>query len=95
MPHCLRWIQLALGDFDRHDFRYTSEPVLANILFVTYIGIMTVVLLNLLIAIMGDSYDRVKDKEVLEFLRGKVRRVLLQLLHFHHPLSSCTVCGSE
>lgn len=34
-----------------------------------------IVLLNLLIAIMGDSYDRVKDKEELEFLKGKVRQL--------------------
>ncbi len=65
-------MQIALGDWDRHDFRQTTDPVLANVLFLTYILIMAVVLLNLLIAIMGDSFDRVKDKEVLEFLRGKV-----------------------
>lgn len=38
-------------------------------LFVSYTFTMVIVLLNLLIAIMSDSYDRVKSQDVAEFIK--------------------------
>eukprot|EP00873_Tetraselmis_striata_P004977 jgi/Tetstr1/425241/TSEL_015696.t1 len=68
---------IALGDWDATDFyTSTSDGNFAVLLFGVYLLAMVVIMLNLLIAIMGDSYDRVKDKEHLEFMRGKVKLLM-------------------
>jgi len=68
---------IALGDWDTGEFyNGTSDGNFSILLFGLYLLAMVVILLNLLIAIMGDSYDRVKDKEELEFMRGKVKLLM-------------------
>ncbi|GMH43795.1 hypothetical protein BSKO_11729 [Bryopsis sp. KO-2023] len=44
-----------------------------TIMFVVYLLAMMVVLLNLLIAVMGDSFERVKNAEELQFLKGRAQ----------------------
>lgn len=46
---------------------------LITLLFVVYIAIQLIVMLNMLIAIMGDTFDRVKDTEEEQLLMGRAR----------------------
>ena len=41
----------------------------------TYLLVQMIVLLNLLISIMGDTFDRVKDDEEAQLLVGRARFV--------------------
>lgn len=41
--------------------------------YLTYLVIVAIVLLNLLIALMGDSFDRIKDTEAMEFLKQRAQ----------------------
>ncbi|GMH44608.1 hypothetical protein BSKO_12560 [Bryopsis sp. KO-2023] len=50
-----------------------SLRVVATIMVVIYLLSIMVVLLNLLIAVMGDSFDRVKSTEELQFLKGRAQ----------------------
>ncbi|KXZ46867.1 hypothetical protein GPECTOR_40g601 [Gonium pectorale] len=59
-----------VGNFSQDMFWNARSPVLAVALFVLYIIVMLVVLFNLLIAILSDSFERVKDTEEVEFLKG-------------------------
>jgi hypothetical protein len=74
---------LFLGDFDVGllDGEYT---VLARVLFVLTMLFVAIILLNLLIAIMGDSYTRIQEKSEVEFLRLRAT-VLLEYELFMSP----------
>lgn len=58
---------MMLGEFDQDKITGTQLSPLITILFMLYMFIMTIVLLNLLIAIMGDSFDRIKKREEVSF----------------------------
>ncbi|CAD7696018.1 unnamed protein product [Ostreobium quekettii] len=62
---------MMLGEFDIQLFYTTKLPFVSLALFVVYMMAMMIVLLNLLIAIMGDTYDRVKNVEEVAFLRSR------------------------
>lgn len=68
---CLTLFAYLLGAFDLDQFDDTRYPSVAYGLFIVFEIVMTVVLLNLLIAIMGDSYDRIKERESTTFLIAK------------------------
>lgn len=68
---CFTLFAYLLGAFDLGDFVDTKYPNLAYGIFVIFEVTMTIILLNLLIAIMGDSYDRVKERESTTFLMAK------------------------
>lgn len=53
-----------------------SIRVVAIALFIAYLMSLMIVLLNLLIAIMGDSYDRVKNTEETKFLKERAEVIL-------------------
>ncbi|GMH36409.1 hypothetical protein BSKO_04277 [Bryopsis sp. KO-2023] len=44
-----------------------------TIMYILYLLAMMIVLLNLLIAVMGDSFDRVKNTEELHFMKGRAQ----------------------
>jgi len=71
-------ITLLLGDFDVDLFSLTYYPLLVKGVFVVSILFLNIIMLNLLIAIMGDSYDRVSESRRLEQLQQKAR-VLLEV----------------
>lgn len=56
-----------LGGFDLDTIYSSKATYLAIILFVGYMLLMMIMMINLLIAIMSDSYDRIKSKEELSF----------------------------
>ncbi|GMH43596.1 hypothetical protein BSKO_11518 [Bryopsis sp. KO-2023] len=60
-----------LGDFDISVIYGAPNSRTAIFLFLMYMAAMAIVLLNLLIAIMGDSYERVKNSEETQFLRAR------------------------
>ena len=57
---------LVLGDFDADVFA-GPYVVLVRLLFVLSMVVVPVVLLNLLIALMSDSYERIQDQADIEF----------------------------
>ena len=51
------------------------ESTLITIVFLCYMFVETVVLLNMLIAIMGDTFDRVRSREELQLLKGRAKYI--------------------
>ena len=49
--------------------------MLITLTFVSYIFLETVVLLNLLIAIMGDTFDKVRSREESQLLKGRAKYI--------------------
>lgn len=69
---------MILGSFDINVFKEsTPHRDMALFMFCLYQVLGMIVLLNLLIAIMGDTFDRVRDREALHFWKG--RRVSVSL----------------
>lgn len=64
---------MMLGEFDTDQFFDSRQPVVCLLLFVAYMMAMMVILLNLLIAIMGDTYDKVTHTKEMQFLKTKAR----------------------
>jgi len=54
---------MMLGEFNMPIFYETPSYVITLSIFVVYMTAMTIVLLNLLIALMTDTYDRVKGRQ--------------------------------
>eukprot|EP00054_Salpingoeca_dolichothecata_P035120 m.4589 g.4589 ORF g.4589 m.4589 type:complete len:314 (+) comp5087_c0_seq1:2942-3883(+) len=65
-----------LGDFDTNEFTTGRFEVLLQILFVISMMLIMIVLLNLLIALMSDSYERIQDGVDNEIFRLRARLVL-------------------
>eukprot|EP00516_Mucochytrium_quahogii_P005543 CAMPEP_0203754062 /NCGR_PEP_ID=MMETSP0098-20131031/7719_1 /ASSEMBLY_ACC=CAM_ASM_000208 /TAXON_ID=96639 /ORGANISM=" , Strain NY0313808BC1" /LENGTH=1227 /DNA_ID=CAMNT_0050644915 /DNA_START=80 /DNA_END=3760 /DNA_ORIENTATION=+ len=65
---------LLLGDFDTGEFSDNSLKWLLRLLFVLSMIFIPIVLLNTLIALMSDSYERIKDEasSQYEMLRAKI-----------------------
>jgi len=65
---------LLLGSFTTDDFAQGRFTMLLRVFFTLSALIVPIILLNLLIAIMSDSYERVQDKAVNEFylLRARI-----------------------
>ena len=75
---------LILGDFDGDAIDATNEYHVTRTVFVMSQFIVAIVLLNLLIAIMGNTYGVINDKEELEYY--KLRAALLTELElFESP----------
>jgi hypothetical protein len=57
---------LLLGNFDTSDYALGPYSILLKLLFVGSMLLVAIVLLNLLIAIMGNSYSRIKERQATE-----------------------------
>lgn len=75
----------ALGDFDLEviynsyanvDGHPTPQKFVAMMFFIVYMFLMAIILLNLLIALMAGSYDRVKSAGDEEFLAARASAIL-------------------
>eukprot|EP01047_Picozoa_sp_COSAG01_P040377 COSAG01_NODE_3395_length_6148_cov_1.985948_1_plen_1195_part_00 len=66
---------MALGEFDRVLLDDAFSPVLAYFMFIEYILVVNIVMLNLLIALMGGAYERVA--ETARLVRQKQRAELI------------------
>ena len=70
---------MMLGDFDMEWFDYSVSKSFTQFVFLVYMFIVSIVLLNLLIAIMADSYSRVQSKARSEGLSQKAK-IMLEML---------------
>lgn len=84
----LTLFQYTLSNFDFSAFEATSETVnyIGIMVLVVYLLIVTIVLVNLLIARMTNSYQKVDDRALAEWSFDKASTVeQFLLLHEHHP----------
>jgi hypothetical protein len=68
----LTMIQFVLGSFEMSDYPKSTSVLM----FVCVAFFVVILMLNLLIAIMQDSYDKVKEQEVVEGLREKGKTIV-------------------
>ena len=69
---------LLLGDFDVNELEESSSFVITVFLFVGFTFFINIIMLNLLIAIMGDIFDRIQENAVAEFLFARAN-ILLEI----------------
>jgi len=48
-------------------------PLLTTLIFILYMALQMVVMLNMLIAIMGDTFDKVKIEEDVQIIIARAR----------------------
>ena len=68
-----------LGDFDISAFHDSQNPLIATTLFVLLEGIVLLLMLNLLIALMGSSYEKVLETSAETLNRERCKWVLSNL----------------
>jgi hypothetical protein len=81
---------MLFGEFEREDF----DTTLSVIMFVVYTFIVVIVMLNVLIAIVGDSYDKSMLDATRLFGRARVLFVA-ELFAFERGLQSLMCCGDS
>ena len=64
---------LALGEFDTENYQLEAGDVLVWLIFVATTFITQVTFLNMLIAIMGDTFDRVSEVKEQSALSEKIQ----------------------
>ncbi|GMH42925.1 hypothetical protein BSKO_10847 [Bryopsis sp. KO-2023] len=64
---------MMLGEFETEWYYDASQSIVPVLLWVVYMMMMTIILLNLLIAIMGATFQKVIQTEEVHFLRVKAR----------------------
>jgi len=67
---------MMLGSFDLSWFKDSAEKDLMNVIFILYIVLVNIVLLNMLIAIMGETYARVSEKAPFEFQQARATLIV-------------------
>lgn len=75
---------LNLGDYDYEVFYDTSFKLTSHILFISFTVISVIVLMNLLIAIMGDSYSAINEKAEKEW-RLELAKLILHMQTLYDP----------
>ena len=81
----LRLIGMTLGEYDVDDY---SDSLLMLTYFLSYMLLMTIIMLNVLIAIVSDSYDSVMIRSRKLFLRAKFQIVADMMLMFPNTIQS-------
>ena len=75
-----------IGGFDS-DYSGTTSPELGVVLYILFMVIVALLLLNLLIALMGDSFSAVKEKGIAQWRLEQVICLLnftLKLIQINH-----------
>ena len=67
---------LMLGDFDLEQYTATSSLTASIALFMTFMYLVNLVMLNLLIAIMGDIFDQIQETARSNYLYSKAKLIL-------------------
>uniref|UniRef100_A0A7S1XUS8 Ion transport domain-containing protein n=1 Tax=Phaeomonas parva TaxID=124430 RepID=A0A7S1XUS8_9STRA len=75
---------MMLGDFSIEEFAGSASQSLMTFYFVVFQIIVTIILLNLVITIMGDIFDRVQENARAHFLYGKAK-ICLDYAHTRPP----------
>jgi hypothetical protein len=79
-------VLMMLGSFDTHDFGNESISISMLCLFL-FLGVF--VMLNLVIAIMADSYEKVKESEAVHALHERAKMIVD--MELQHPVTTPTV----
>lgn len=87
--------QMTLGEFKYHDFDLTRYAILTKLVFVVFMILVPILLLNMLIAMMGNTYQSVIAKSEKEWRKQWAKIVVAleqgfsktQLKEFHHEYS--------
>ena len=64
------------GSYDVNAFETSTSPILAKLLVSVFLFFVVIVLLNLLIALMGDIFDEVQSKAEQEATFGKAKLIV-------------------
>ncbi|EGD81237.1 Nudt9 protein [Salpingoeca rosetta] len=83
---------LLFGDYDQTLFDDSSDGISARVIFVAVMFVTLVILLNLLIAILSDSYERVQDRSAMELTLAKAQILDDQQFLLHRYL--LVACGT-
>jgi len=67
---------MIFGEFEVSEYEASTSYYVCIGLFVAFMYLVNVVLLNLLIAIMGDIYDQIQENARAQFLFSKARLIL-------------------
>lgn len=81
----LTMFAMMLADFDIEYFHDSASEWVLVFLFVVFMLLTSIILLNLLIAIMTNKYEEIKETEELNFYigRGKfIRDIELKLISY-------------
>ena len=81
----LRLVGMTLGEYDVDDY---SDSWLMLTYFLSFMLLMTIIMLNVLIAIVSDSYDSVMIRSKKLFLRAKFQIVADMMLMFPNTIQS-------
>merc|ERR1711871_930791 len=81
----LSLVGMTLGEYDVDDY---SDSWLMLTYFMSYMLLMTIIMLNVLIAIVSDSYDSVMIRSKKLFLRAKFQIVADMMLMFPNTIES-------
>jgi hypothetical protein len=73
-----------LGQNISVDFQDTASPQLGVFLLVMFMFFMMILMLNLLIALMGNSYSKVQEKGLAEWRLGQASMILEQSYMMSH-----------
>lgn len=68
-------VAYVFGDFDSDDLFDAPQSKITVILFVLYMVIVMIILLNMMIAIMGDSFNRIKSSEETRFIKARAEAI--------------------
>ena len=74
---------MTLGEYDYEDMNENPYPDMAKIIFVLFQILIPILLFNMLIAMMGNTYALVNEKSEKEFLK-MVKRILKNETCFQH-----------
>lgn len=73
---------LLLGEYDPSDFDEAANSITAKIAFVILSMAVLIILLNLLIALLSDSFEEIKERESMEFTMQRANLIChLEVLH--------------
>ncbi|XP_078596506.1 transient receptor potential cation channel subfamily V member 5-like isoform X1 [Branchiostoma floridae x Branchiostoma japonicum] len=68
--------QMTLGEFDYPVFNLAEFPALAKLLFVVFMMLVPIMLLNMLIAMMSNTFQEVVDRSEREWRRQKAKIIV-------------------
>ncbi|XP_064606487.1 transient receptor potential cation channel subfamily V member 5-like isoform X2 [Liolophura sinensis] len=76
-------IQMTLGEFRYQEFDYTHYAFLTKLVFGVFMVFVPILLLNMLIAMMGNTYQQVISKSEKEWRRQSAKIVIVLERAFH------------
>ena len=73
LQRAFEFAYLTVGEIDARNYETSSRPLLVNVLVLLYASVILIVLLNLLIARMGDTYNRIARNSERRWLLERYR----------------------